>query len=74
MKKCSVRADYYPGLNRGTECPAPGGAVLAAGYVPVEARGRAVISAIKPGEKALVLIGRNYNTCDSGVNMNLPAN
>ena len=39
----------------------------------VEERGRSVLSAIKPGEKALVLIGRNYNTCDSGVNMNLPA-
>ena len=39
----------------------------------VRERGSAVLSAIKPGEKALVLIGRNYNTCDSGVNMNLPA-
>jgi len=39
----------------------------------VEERGRSVLSAIKPGEKAIVLIGRNYNTCDPGVNMNLPA-
>ncbi len=31
------------------------------------------LSAIKPGEKAVVLIGRSYNTCDPGVNMNLPA-
>ncbi len=39
----------------------------------VEERGRAVLSAIKPGEKALVLIGRSYNTCDPGLNMNLPS-
>jgi predicted CoA-substrate-specific enzyme activase len=39
----------------------------------VEAHGRAVLAAIKPGEKALVLIGRSYNTCDPGVNMNLPS-
>src|SRR6185369_11188905 len=36
-------------------------------------RGREVLAAIKPGEKALVLIGRNYNTCDPGLNMNLPS-
>jgi predicted CoA-substrate-specific enzyme activase len=39
----------------------------------VEERGRAVLAAIKPGEKAIVLIGRSYNTCDPGVNMNLPS-
>ncbi|HSB33880.1 MAG TPA: acyl-CoA dehydratase activase-related protein, partial [Nitrospirota bacterium] len=39
----------------------------------MEERGREVLSAIKPGEKAMVLIGRNYNTCDTGINMNLPA-
>jgi len=39
----------------------------------VEERGRAVLSAIKPGEKAVVLVGRNYNTCDPGLNMNLPS-
>ncbi len=39
----------------------------------VEEHGRAVLSAIKPGEKAVVLIGRSYNTCDPGVNMNLPS-
>jgi predicted CoA-substrate-specific enzyme activase len=37
----------------------------------VERRGNAVLSQIKPGDKALVLIGRTYNTCDPGVNMNL---
>jgi len=39
----------------------------------VEERGCAVLAAIKPGEKALVLIGRSYNTCDPAVNMNLPS-
>jgi predicted CoA-substrate-specific enzyme activase len=36
-------------------------------------RGQEVLASIKPGEKALVLIGRTYNTCDAGVNMNLPS-
>jgi len=39
----------------------------------IEQRGAEVLSALKPGEKALVLIGRSYNTCDTGLNMNLPA-
>ncbi|OGW40694.1 MAG: hypothetical protein A2010_02415 [Nitrospirae bacterium GWD2_57_9] len=39
----------------------------------VEEQGRRTLSGLKPGEKALVLIGRSYNTCDPGVNMNLPA-
>jgi predicted CoA-substrate-specific enzyme activase len=39
----------------------------------VEERGRAILAAIKPGEKAIVLIGRSYNTCDPAVNMNLPS-
>ena len=38
----------------------------------VEARGSSVLSKMKTGEKAFVLIGRTYNTCDTGVNMNLP--
>jgi predicted CoA-substrate-specific enzyme activase len=42
-------------------------------YRAVAQRGREALAAIKPGEHALVLIGRNYNTCDAGVNMNLPA-
>jgi predicted CoA-substrate-specific enzyme activase len=36
-------------------------------------KGREVLSGLKPGERALVLIGRTYNTCDQGMNMNLPA-
>ena len=38
-----------------------------------EERGRNVLAGIKPDEKALVLIGRNYNTCDPGMNLNLSA-
>ena len=34
-------------------------------------RGRAVLAGLKPGERALVLVGRSYNTCDPGMNMNL---
>jgi len=39
----------------------------------LQRRGRDVLAALKPGEKALVLVGRNYNTCDTGLNMNLPS-
>ncbi len=39
----------------------------------VEERGDLVLSQIKPGQKALVLVGRNYNTCDPGMNMSLPS-
>jgi predicted CoA-substrate-specific enzyme activase len=39
----------------------------------VEERGSSVLSGIQPGQKVLVLVGRNYNTCDPGVNMNLPS-
>jgi predicted nucleotide-binding protein (sugar kinase/HSP70/actin superfamily) len=42
-------------------------------YRAVEERGSPVLSQIKPGQKVLVLVGRNYNTCDPGVNMNLPS-
>ncbi len=39
----------------------------------VQQKGREALSGLKPGERALVLIGRTYNTCDQGMNMNLPA-
>ena len=39
----------------------------------VSSKGSEVLSGLKPGERALVLIGRTYNTCDQGMNMNLPA-
>jgi predicted CoA-substrate-specific enzyme activase len=42
-------------------------------HCAVERRGREVLSALKPGQKALALVGRNYNTSDTGLNMNLPS-
>jgi predicted CoA-substrate-specific enzyme activase len=42
-------------------------------YRAVEQRGKEVLASLKPGARALVLVGRNYNTCDAGVNMNLPS-
>ena len=36
-------------------------------------RGSSVLSGIQAGQKALVLVGRNYNTCDPGVSMNIPS-
>ncbi len=38
-----------------------------------EERGCRALASIPTGEKALVLIGRNYNTCDTSLNMNLPS-
>lgn len=42
-------------------------------FTAIEQRGSDTLSGIKPGERGLVLIGRNYNTCDTGMNLNLPA-
>lgn len=39
----------------------------------VSNKGSEALSGLKPGERALALIGRTYNTCDQGMNMNLPA-
>jgi predicted nucleotide-binding protein (sugar kinase/HSP70/actin superfamily) len=36
-------------------------------------KGREVLSSLKEGERALVLVGRTYNACDPGTNMNLPS-
>ncbi len=35
-------------------------------------RGREVLAGLAPGQKLMVVIGRPYNTCDSGVNLDLP--
>ncbi|MFQ5466302.1 MAG: acyl-CoA dehydratase activase-related protein, partial [Thermodesulfobacteriota bacterium] len=37
------------------------------------ARGKEVIDALKPEDTALVIVGRSYNTCDPGLNLELPA-
>jgi len=39
----------------------------------VHGLGSETLAMLRPGEKTLVLIGRTYNTCDAGMNMNLPA-
>jgi len=39
----------------------------------VKELGRETLAALAPGRRALVLLGRTYNTCDAGMNMNLPA-
>ncbi len=36
-------------------------------------RGRQVLSELAPGQQALVLVGRNYNACDPGMNLDLAA-
>ncbi len=35
-------------------------------------RGKEVLDQIKPDEKAIVIVGRPYNSCDPGVNLELP--
>jgi len=35
-------------------------------------RGREVLVQLKPDEKAIVIIGRSYNSCDPGMTLNLP--
>ena len=35
-------------------------------------RGREIVAGLAPGQKLMVIIGRPYNTCDSGVNLDLP--
>ena len=39
----------------------------------VKQKGSEVLAKIGKGQRALVLIGRSYNSCDPGLNMNLPA-
>lgn len=35
-------------------------------------RGREILERIQPGEKAMVIVGRPYNSCDPGVNLDIP--
>jgi predicted CoA-substrate-specific enzyme activase len=35
-------------------------------------RGREILAGLSPGQRLMVIIGRPYNTCDSGVNLDLP--
>jgi len=38
----------------------------------LQARGKEILAEIKPDEKAIVVIGRAYNTCDAGANLEIP--
>jgi len=38
----------------------------------LQARGRACLAGLGPDQTALVIVGRPYNTCDPGLNMNVP--
>jgi predicted CoA-substrate-specific enzyme activase len=35
-------------------------------------RGKEVLDQVKPNEKVMVIVGRPYNSCDSGVNLEIP--
>ena len=35
-------------------------------------RGREVLEGLAPGEKVMVIVGRPYNSCDSGINLEVP--
>ena len=38
----------------------------------LQARGREVLAGLRPDQTALVIVGRPYNACDPGLNMNIP--
>ena len=35
-------------------------------------RGKEILDRVEPGEKVMVIVGRPYNSCDSGVNLEIP--
>jgi len=35
-------------------------------------RGEEILEGLKPGEKVMVIVGRPYNSCDSGINLEVP--
>jgi predicted CoA-substrate-specific enzyme activase len=41
-------------------------------YDALTQKGREILEGLKPGEKALVIVGRPYNSCDSGINLEVP--
>ncbi|MBI2878040.1 MAG: CoA activase, partial [Candidatus Tectomicrobia bacterium] len=53
------------------EAIAQGEAAQARFYQAAQTRGREVLDQLKPGERAIVLISRPYNGCDSGLNLGL---
>jgi predicted CoA-substrate-specific enzyme activase len=41
-------------------------------YQAVASRGREILEGVSAGEKLMVIVGRPYNSCDSGVNLDIP--
>jgi predicted nucleotide-binding protein (sugar kinase/HSP70/actin superfamily) len=35
-------------------------------------RGKEILDRVEPNEKAMVIVGRPYNSCDSAVNLDIP--
>ena len=64
LLKCS-RRELRDALRRGFEAQEAFGRWLAA-------RGREALDALRPDEKAIVVVGRPYNSCDGGVNLDIP--
>lgn len=45
---------------------------LAKFHHSLQTRGQEILKEMNPGEKAIVVIGRAYNTCDPGANLEIP--
>ncbi len=41
-------------------------------YRAIGARGREILEGLRKGEKLMVIVGRPYNSCDPGVNLDIP--
>jgi len=41
-------------------------------YRAISARGREILDGLREEEKLMVIVGRPYNSCDSGVNLDIP--
>ncbi|RLA87716.1 MAG: CoA activase, partial [Deltaproteobacteria bacterium] len=41
-------------------------------YAKLAKRGKEILENLKPDEKAMVIVGRPYNSCDAGVNLDIP--
>ena len=41
-------------------------------YRALKARGKEVLEGLRKGERAMVIVGRPYNSCDPGVNLDIP--
>ncbi|UCC66728.1 MAG: CoA activase, partial [Deltaproteobacteria bacterium] len=41
-------------------------------YRAITSRGREIVEGLREGEKLMVIVGRPYNSCDKGVNLDIP--